>query len=380
MALLFLAAFKLAALKLAGKKRNSISLLVAMLFVSMAITGVLGFFLPFNILTVSVHAFLGFLFILIIALHVKNNFKRLKDYFSSKTALIIFTSVVSLIVIIVYQPKPVKALLALSQNLGPAVDSFKLGNSAMTYNYNPAPHYKMQLDLKGGKVFDSSNPPYVAIWLENTSSFHIKSLYHSGSPNYESMLPYWHHKKSEYQKHKKQAAEKEISAAQALEAVDGITSATPNDSFDPADYIVPRDPQKETPYRLLIEINLPNDNNEYYPDQPSLVYSVEVDNKNPRSYQVLEIVGYPKTEIEKGKTVWSLFFVDEKITTAHEIFDSALLSIERTDVTNLSVNKSVSDLALTKNYRTTWVSSPMFTEYSPRDTSGLLSPVALQTK
>ena len=53
--------------------------------------------------------------------------------------------------------------------------------------------------------------------------------------------------------------------------------------------------------------------------------SVEVDNKDPRSYQVLDIVGYPKSEIEDDETIWSLFYADETITTAHDLFDSALL-------------------------------------------------------
>jgi hypothetical protein len=301
-------------------KRNTISLIVATLFLTMAVTGLLGFFLPFNILTVSVHALLGFLFIVAIGFHVRNNFKQLKSYLATKSALIVFVSVALLVGIILYQPQPVKAILGLSQNLGPAVDRFELSATKMTYNYTPAPHYKMQLDFKGGKAFDENNPPHVAIWLENTSSFHIKSLYHSENPASEKMLPYWNHKKSEYEKHKKESL---------VEKVDAVTSATPNDSFDPADYIVPKDPKKETPYRVLIEINLAGDKNKFHEDQPSLVYMVEVDNKDPRTFQVLEIVGYPKKEIKDEKTEWALYFVDETITTARDLFDSALLSIQR---------------------------------------------------
>jgi len=37
------------------------------------------------------------------------------------------------------------------------------------------------------------------------------------------------------------------------------------------------------PYRMLIEIDLPND------EQPSLVYSVEIDNADPRALQLLEL-------------------------------------------------------------------------------------------
>ena len=36
-------------------------------------------------------------------------------------------------------------------------------------------------------------------------------------------------------------------------------------------------------------------------DQPSLVYVVEVDNKRPRSYQVLDLVGYPEVRNGRGR-------------------------------------------------------------------------------
>jgi hypothetical protein len=66
--------------------------------------------------------------------------------------------------------------------------------------------------------------------------------------------------------------------------------ATQNSSFDPADYILPGDNDESLPYRLLIEINQPGD------DQASLVYAVDIDNFDPRTFQLLDLVGYPKRE------------------------------------------------------------------------------------
>ena len=314
-------------------KRNVVSLTIAVLFLTLAVTGVMGFFLPFNILTVSVHALLGFVFIGSIALHLKNNFRQLKNYFTSKTALLVIFCVAALVAVILIQPKPVVAILGLSKNLGPAADRFELKDTKMIYNYTPAPHYKMQLDFKGGSAFDAENPPHLAIWLENTSRYHLKTLLHSQVPEVENSLPYWHYKKSEYEKYKAESEAVEKAGKKQAEDVDALSSATPNESFDPADYIVPKDPEKETPYRLLIEINAPDDGNEHYPDQPSLVYVVEVDNKHPRSYQVLDLVGYPESEMdeEEGEIEWSLLYADGTITTAHDLFDSALLLIERTE-------------------------------------------------
>lgn len=298
-----------------------------MLFVTLAVTGVMGFFLPFNLLTVSVHALLGFVFIAAIGFHVKNNFRQLKGYFSNRTALVLLLSVIGLIAIILYQPAPVKAILGLSRNLGPAVDRFEINGGGVSYHYTPAPHYKMKVDLMGGPAFDPDQAPYFAIWIENKSSYHIKSLYHSDRPGFEEMLPYWHHKRAEYLRYKREADRKDD--VEKDPEVDAMSSATENDSFDPEDYIVPKDPGKEAPYRVLIEINKPGDGNAHHSDQPSLVYSVEVDNKDPRTYQVFEIVGYPKLGEEKGEMKWSLHYADETITTARELMDSALLMIER---------------------------------------------------
>ena len=57
------------------KKRNRsfVSLLIALSFVVLAVTGVLAFALPFSLQIVGLHALMGFVFIGIIALHVVNN-------------------------------------------------------------------------------------------------------------------------------------------------------------------------------------------------------------------------------------------------------------------------------------------------------------------
>lgn len=309
-------------------KRQWVSTLIAMLFLIMVITGIMGFFLPFNILTVSVHAFVGFVFTASIALHVKNNWRALRQYFTKRSAWVILMGVTGFVGVVLWQPTPIRAILGLSSNLGPDPSRFEFDGQRMLYRYDPAPNYRMILEVMGGPSYDADNLPYIAIWIENRSGYHIKSLYHSERTGFAEQLPYWHYKRSEYLKYKNEHEAK--TETQKLAHVDAVSSATENDSFDPADYIVPRDADREAPYRVLIEINQPNDANEGYTDQPSLVYSVEVDNRDPRAYQVLEIVGYPVSEQDaQSDTQWSLYFVDETITTARDLLDSALLRIAR---------------------------------------------------
>ena len=308
-------------------KRHWVSLLIAMLFVTLAVTGVMGFLLPFNLLTVSVHSLLGFVFIAAIGLHLTNNFRQLRGYLARPAAWVMLLVVTGLVTVILLQPKPVRALIGLSDNLGPALDRFEHEGNRMTYRYVPAPHYRMQLEVMGGQAFDPNDPPALAIWIENRSGYHIKSLHHTGTAEPGEQLPYWHFKRAEYLKYKRR--HEEMTETERIASLDAISSATENDSFDPADYIVPTDPDREAPFRVMIEINQRADGNSHHRDQPSLVYSVEVDNRDPRTFQVLEIVGYPKSETVEGETRWALHYADETLTTARDLLDSALLSIDR---------------------------------------------------
>lgn len=313
-------------------KRSAVSLTIALLFITLAVTGVLGFFQPFNLTVIAVHSLLGFLFIGSIALHLKNNARQLKNYFKSPIAMWISLGILAMVLLIIWRPLPIQSILKLSPNLGPAADRFELRDDKITYHYTPAPHYKMQLNFKGASAFDPANPPHIAIWLENPSRFHLKTLYHSSSPNATMTLPYWHYKKSEYEKYKAKSEAFQSDKDVNEDDLDALSSATPNDSFDPADYIVPSDPEKEKPFRLLIEINAVGDKNEFHTDQPSLIYAVLVDNMIPQTYQVLDLVGFPEsTQDTAGEIEWSLRYVDETITTAHDLFDSAMLLIERSE-------------------------------------------------
>lgn len=104
-----------------------------------------------------------------------------------------------------------------------------------------------------------------------------------------------------------------------------VSSATPNASFDPADYVLPVSAKESMPYRLMLEINQPGD------DQASLVHSVEIDNRQPRFFQLLDLRGYPKREEDDadGREVWGLYYVDEGFGSALELIDGALLEIKR---------------------------------------------------
>ena len=308
-----------------NQKRSTISLLTAFSFVVLAVTGLLAFALPFSVRIVGLHSLIGFVFIGLIALHVFNNSGHLNRYLRRRRVWATFGITMALAGLFLWQPAPVKSVLGLSRNLGPAIDRFEVTEKGLNYQYAPDARYKIALKVRTGSVFNAATPPHFAIWLENASHYHIKTLHAPPTlTDAPTALPYWDFKRRSWEAAKRQA---EISGKDLAKEpdVDGISGATQNSSFDPADYILPTDTEESLPYRLLIEIDQPGDN------QPSLVYAVEIDNAAPRTFQLLDLVGYPKREEndKDGKEVWTLYYTDERFTSALELIDSALLTIDR---------------------------------------------------
>lgn len=309
-----------------SKKRSTVSLLTAFSFVVLAVTGVLAFVRPFSIQVVGLHALIGFVFVGLVALHVLNNTGHLGRYLKRGPVWVTLSLVLLLTGLFVWQPAPIRKVLGWSGNLGPSLDTYEVTDHGLTYRYAPDPDYQMILKVRSGTGFDLESPPHFAVWLENASLYHIKTLHKPSADDGRSALPYWDFKRRGWEEARRQA-ESEGRSLEEDPEVDAVTGATQNSSFDPADYILSRQTDESLPYRLLIEINQPGDN------QASLVYAVEIDNFNPRTFQLLDLVGYPKREEddEEGKEVWALYYVDDNFDSALQLIDSALLTIERGD-------------------------------------------------
>ena len=301
---------------LGSLRRRAASLLTAFTFLVLAVTGLLAFVRPFSIGVVGLHALMGFVFIVLVGLHIVNNIRPLKGYMHSRAACTTLAITAALTAVFLLQPAPVKTLLGLSGNLGPAMERFEMNGDGMLFHYSPSADYRMALTVKTGSSYSLSSPPQIAIWLENQGAYHFKTLLAPEAPDTDR-LPYWVFKRKGWEKAKRQAKQRS--------EVDAIVSATPNGSFDPADYILPSGQKDSTPFKLLIEINQPGDG------QPSLVYAVEIDNSRPSTYQLLDLVGYPKREDEDGKEAWALYYADESVDSALELIDSALLTIDRSE-------------------------------------------------
>lgn len=297
-------------------RRRAVSLLTALTFLVLAVTGVVAFIQPFSLGVIGLHSLMGFVFIALIALHILNNSRPLTSYLHSKTLWVTLTATAILTLLFWQQPTPIATVLSWSGNLGPAMERFEMNQDGLIFDYSPSSDYRMKLTVKPGPTYLTQPAPQVAIWLENQGGFHIKTLL---APENSTETPYWSFKHSGWEKAKREAE------SRPKEDIDAVSSPTPNGSFDPADYILPGDQTNATPYSLLLEINQPDDH------QASLVYSVEIDNRLPRSFQLLELRGYPKREANdrNDKETWGLYYVDDSFTTALDLIDSALLTLDR---------------------------------------------------
>lgn len=304
-----------------------VTLLTATSFVVLAVTGVIAFVGPFSLAVIGIHALMGFAFVALVVLHVAASSRAMSRHLRSSALWTSLSLTALATAILWWQPQPVRTVLGWSGNLGPALERFDVGERGMVFRYSPDPAYQMILEIRSGTSYDPKNPPRLAIWLENQSHYHIKTLLEPELTDGEEMLPYWAYKVAGW---KAALADAEKRDASLDDLVDAISSPTENSSFDPADYILPGKTESSLPYRLLIEINQPGDASSQTGDQPSLVYQVEIDNYDPRTFQLLDLVGYPvKKENDAGEIEWPLYFADEQFDSALDLIDSALLTIER---------------------------------------------------
>lgn len=308
-------------------RQRFVTLLSASTFLVLAVTGVIAFLRPFSLPVVGLHALMGFAFVALVIFHIAASSRSMARHLRTKTLWTTLAMTILATVFLWWQPQPVKTVLGWSENLGPALDRFEMGETGMIYRYSPDLSYKMTLEIRSGVSYDPANPPRLAIWLENESHYHIKTLYGPKTGDGEEMLPYWASKVAGW----KNALEEAKKRNESLdELVDAVSSPTENSSFDPADYILPKKSESPMPYRLLIEINQVADRTDKSEDQPSLVYQVEIDNFDPHTFQILDLVGYPvKEKIREGESEWALYYIDERFGSALDLIDSALLTIVR---------------------------------------------------
>ena len=54
------------------------------------------------------------------------------------------------------------------------MQAFEQTVDTWNYLYTPAENYQLQLEIKFGEHYKQASPPAIAVWLENSSGYHVK--------------------------------------------------------------------------------------------------------------------------------------------------------------------------------------------------------------
>lgn len=180
------------------------------------------------------------------------------------------------------------------------------------------------------------NPPQIAIWVEDMEGNYITSIYAShkvatnswqsnGGNKRKEALPVWNYAR------RVQAVDG-VSGATPQASVDGISGATPRGSFDVK--VSPVDNLKQ--FVIKVELNHSTDWNDNYPKnakegdtnysggkegsgQPAVVYAVEIDLNSSRKKYSATIVGHSSPDGSNGNIYPDTSSLTSALNIAKEI-------------------------------------------------------------
>jgi hypothetical protein len=317
-------------------------------FITLAVTGVMSFALPFSLSTSRAHIIFGAATILLIAMHLLGRLAYFKGVCSPKEnkkssmplSLFVGISVIwgSLLAGSFYGVEPIKALMKQSYEAKHRADIIRpsamsgfmppegnvhligripernLGEKGAIY----AVGMQVRLNETEGEI------PVMAIWAETRSGAMIETLYIDSRLAYSAdiewggvttarhhILPIWRHKHTS------------VSGIDPNGEVDAVSSATPTHTFSLDNYLVLGE---EKSFNICIEVSLPHDVNENYPDvhlgQPSILYTAYIEIDEEKKYHLLELTGHGNNDAERGIVQYDL----TDITTAKDILDLSIVS------------------------------------------------------
>jgi hypothetical protein len=322
--------------------RHVVNIGLLFTFLTLAITGVMAFVLPFSITTTRVHIIAGVTTTILVVGHVFGRMPYFKKQLAREGANISRGKLAALI--IGWGGIVATALTALPPSTWLMNQGYEtrhraeiVRSSSLVGFGEPTSHSKLiarttkgtnshQLSLYLSFQKHLENLPAVAVWAETTTGTLIETLYLPPDLTYADkvkwqgmltqrnhLLPIWRNRYTA------------ISGIDGDGKVDAVTGATDTHSFALDSYLVPGEGQK---FIVCVEINAPKDPNETYPDedmgQPSLLYTAYIKLDADQRHSILELTAHGGIAKNNGNLQYDL----EGHTTAKELVDLFLLQIE----------------------------------------------------
>ena len=335
------------------KFRKVISLLIALIFAVLLITGVLSYFNPYTRLVATLHTTFGILFTAGVAFHLKNNIRSLISYSKGKTSLFAFLGVLIIAVPAYFQAEPFRSLMDHGAKSKAASSQEVNIRAHEIIEMNMEEDVRISIDLLKGEHYWH---PQMAVWMEDDQGNYLETLFvsnatakglfyggrskdnfkefdvtrdASGDYRRVNALPVWSHKRNVryadgmYVPSHKDSFPEAISGATISESFKMFTSIPYNQNF-----------------RLRIEINVAFDDNEYYSEfdfpedevyhsgtgqmgQPSIVFDTRIDLLDGKKYYLMELIGHGHQSGQTGVLYEDL----TTLTTAREIVERIVVGV-----------------------------------------------------
>ncbi|MDU0355296.1 hypothetical protein RS130_16525 [Paraglaciecola aquimarina] len=325
-----------------------------MSFVTLTITGVVAYTLPFSLINTRLHILFAtstLFFVLYHLLHKYGYFLKTltRSSLISKRLLVLLSCMwmalivagwnnlmpVNQLVDFSYEARHQKEILRSSEYTATELldDSLrtvrimqtdKTDIASETSPTTKALHTALNIEVRLPNL--TKLKPAIAIWAESTTGALIETLYlspelaYSDNPSWHGhavkrnqVLPVW---RSKYTL---------VSGLDPNGNIDASTGATDTHSFSLNKYFQ----LDEREYVIYFEVNFAFDPNEEWPDkflgQPSVLYSAFMEHGEQKQYAILELTGHGGT-MEKGKTSGEIHYDLDSITTAKQQVDLVLVA------------------------------------------------------
>ncbi|ELR70217.1 hypothetical protein C900_03902 [Fulvivirga imtechensis AK7] len=334
------------------------SLVLAVTFFVLSVSGLILFFLPYHRTVDAVHSIFGLLFVLAVLPHVYNNCKSLLSYFKRPKALFVIVAG-ALVLLMAYRDlEPFRSLMDWRSSVKARTSRQVEGHNYQLYDFSEGEAAFITIDFVKGEHFWN---PQMAFWIEDTLGNYIttlmvtnstaRGLFYSGrSPDnfreYDGVkqveqrdirrvnaLPHWSHQRGV------KAIDGSYAPHRGAPLVDGITGATPTGSFlfKSAGYEALN---QLSVFVVKMEINVAFDQNEFFSEydyledseyhggtgllgQPSLIYSARVYRDDRSRYYLMELLGHGHHSGKNG----TLYHDLTKITTAAKIAERVVVGV-----------------------------------------------------
>lgn len=304
-------------------------------FLTLAVTGVMSFVLPFEIKTARIHIIFGIVTLILVGFHLYTKIKYFKKQFKVKGKIIVACAFIWVVLIFASYENwwPVKKVIDQgyeSTHRGEIVRPHPLVASLKEDKHHTTAR---QSELSGKTALSIhvalNNPdqpePAMAIWAESKNGTIIETLFlnqklmFSDEPEWygkkvprHHIIPIWRHRFTA------------ITGLTPEGEIDVATGATKDHKFS-LDTHLKTDGE---PFTIFIEINAPNDPDATYKDphigQPSILYSAYIDPKEPQRYYLGELTGHGGD----GKVDGGIYYDTEGLGSAKKILDLMLIKLE----------------------------------------------------